>query len=297
MSKEKTDLNDDQTPLLRTQGDVWKYLHSLSGVPEEKLDLFETALALSSLFTPGISIDKYRQHLKKMAETVKEWMAVMCEEGVPDNAETRADVLSKVMFQEFGYQGDSQDYDNLENANLIRVIDRRKGLPVSLGILYLKMADLLGWDMQGLSFPGHFIVSLTQEADRLILDPFRLGQKLGAPELRQILKAVIGEYAELSADYYQPVGNREILIRLENNIKTRLIEQEEYHKAIEVVDAMLAFAPEEYRLYLDSGVLRAKTEQLPEAISALETYSSLTPYPEEQYEADKLIQQILYEMD
>src|SRR3546814_19245031 len=86
----------------------------------------------------------------------------------------------------------------------MRVIDRRKGLPVALGILYMHAARAQGWPAVGLNFPGHFLLRLERHGERAILDPFNEGRVHGATELLDLLKAMQGQDAELGPEHYQP---------------------------------------------------------------------------------------------
>src|SRR5690606_17884405 len=147
--------------------------------------------------------------------------------------------LNKTIYEEFGFSGNQEDYDNLNNANLLTVIDTRKGLPISIGILYIYLAHLMGWHVEGLNFLGHFVVRFEENGQRILLDPFNGGKVLEAADLRHFLKVMAGGTAELSSTFYDSLSNRETLLRLQNNIKVRLIRNEEYEKAAQVVDAML----------------------------------------------------------
>src|SRR5258708_36332460 len=114
----------------------------------------------------------------------------------------------------------------------MRVIDRRKGLPVALGILYIHAARAQGWDMAGLAFPGHFLVRLQDAGTRLILDPFHGGKPREAAELRDLLKAITGNEAGLTPAHYAPVSDRDGLLRLQNNPKPRLIDSRQLGEAM-----------------------------------------------------------------
>ena len=83
--------------------------------------------------------------------------------------------LKSVLVSEYGYSGDTVSYDSLQNANLIQVIDRRKGLPITLGIIYIHAARAQGWDIDGLNFPGHFLLRIEDGVKRTIFDPFNGG--------------------------------------------------------------------------------------------------------------------------
>lgn len=259
---------------------------------DDEIDLVEGAFALALQDQPGVSLDRYRNHVEKLCRSIAEEHAKRVAGGGKDGLDLRIEVLNKIIHDDLGYRGDSENYDDLQNANLLRVIDRRRGLPVALSLLYLHAATQQGWVADGLSFPGHFIIRLECDGERRIIDPFHGGRVLEAPDLRTILKRTVGDKAELSHLYYTPVPRREILLRLENNLKTRLIANEDYAHAARIVDAMRALAPAEYRLYLDAGVLQAKLGNYKAAVDALEVYVSKAPDARDRHDAAQLLGQI-----
>lgn len=288
----------DETPaLFQTSGEALEYLRQVGRMDDGNIDLAEAVLALGLIFLPGLSVDRYRQHLVKLAEHVREEYQSRLRMEEEDTLYLRVQVLRKIIHEAHGYQGDEKNYDDIQNANFIRVIERRKGLPVSLGILYIILARKMDWICDGLSFPGHFLIRMEKDSERLILDPFKQGREMNAAELRQLLKSIVGKNAELSHSYYNAVSNRDILVRLENNLKKRLIEGEDYDQAIQVADAIGAFSPDEYRIYLDKGVLHAKLGQGAQAVAALETYIAKTPNAKEKQQGLDLLQQIKSSLD
>ncbi len=267
-------------------------LKDIGARQDESIDLARTALYLAALEQPGLSLDRYETHLNRMAEEVRERHQALLNAGAEDNAETRLAALKHIMADKYDYNGDSETYDDLQNASLIRVIDRRKGMPIALGILYIQIGRALGWPIYGLNVPGHFVCRIDHDSTRLIFDPFNKCGVLSAPDLRKFVKQSLGQNAELSSTYYEPAGNRTILLRLQNNIKLRRIEVEDYEGALHVVEAMRAIDPQEYRLLLDAGVLYARTNRLQNAIESLEDYISKAPGDRDRQEAAMLLRQI-----
>jgi regulator of sirC expression with transglutaminase-like and TPR domain len=281
----------------QTPDEAFQYLRHLGSTADKDIDLAEGALALGLIFLPGLGIDRYRQHLRKLSEQVAEEFQAQIAKKEKDTLALRVEVLRKVIHETNGYHGDEKTYDDIQNANFIRVIERRLGLPVSLGIIYIILARRAGWNCEGLNFPAHFIIRMEKDSERIIIDPFKEGQEMNAALLRQLLKSIVGKNAELSHNFYDIVSNREILLRLENNLKKRLIDGEDYAQAIIAAEAIEAFSPQEYRTYLDKGVLYAKLGQSSEAITALEAYIEKTPHAKEKQQALQLLQQIKAESD
>lgn len=262
------------------------------GKEDSELNLFTTALAFAAPSHEGISVDKYFSHAAKMAKDVKERHRMLVDAGAADDVATQLAALKHILHDREGYDGDTENYDDLQNADLMRVIDRRKGLPISLCILYINTGRTIGWQVDGLNFPGHFLARIEYQGQRLIFDPFDGCQVMEAPQLRQLLKKVRGPNAELSADFYKPCSNRDTLIRLENNVKLRLIDAEDYAAAIKVIEMMRLVDPNEYRLLLDAGVMYAKTGQGKAASDVLEKYITLTPNPQDRRDAEAILRTI-----
>ena len=240
------------------------YLKSLAPLGEAPWPIGEAALALAALDRPQVGLARYREHLQSLASDVAA-SAV----GIEATAD-RAAVLSSVISGAYGYRGDSLTYDDLQNANLMRVIDRRKGLPVALGILYLHAARAQGWEMTGLAFPGHFLLRLEGAGGPAILDPFHEGTVKSAAELRTLLKSVAGSERELAAADYAAVADREVLLRLQNNMKLRLLEAGRAEAALAVIESMLAMAPDRAELWREQGTVSASLGNLGAAIRSLE---------------------------
>jgi regulator of sirC expression with transglutaminase-like and TPR domain len=274
-----------------TPDEAFQYIRYAGMQKDAEMDLGETALALALLFLPGVNPDRYRHHLRRMCTQLEETYAQL-RKGGEETLALRVEAIRRVVHGLNEYKGDQEHYDDLQNANLIRVIERRRGLPIAIGILYIVIARAAKWQIDGLAFPGHFLVRLDMDGARVILDPFRDGQEMNAAELRQLLKSIAGEKAELSHHFYNPAGTRDVLLRLENNLKKRLIDNADYAQAIVVAEAMEALAPDEYRIFFDKGVLYAKLGQKAQAIQAIEQYIVRAPDARDRQQAQGLLQQI-----
>ncbi len=275
-----------------TAFDPEQWLIDCAKLSDDQIDLARTALALAAMAQPGVSLDRFFNHLKKLSETAKEKHDELLQAGAKDDAETILASLKRSVVEENGYAGDVDTYDDLQNASLIRVIDRRKGLPVTLAILYIHIGCSNGWDVAGLDFPGHFLCRVEKDGRRVIFDPFYDCRILEAPDLRALVKKIKGPGAELSSSWFEPAPNMDILIRLENNIKYRQIEIEDYAGALRTVETMRLMAPDEFRLLLDAGVLYARTDQTMVAIRMLEEYIKKSPRESDRHDASMLLREL-----
>ncbi len=271
---------------MSTREEALAALARVAAQDDDAIDLAGTALALAALDRPRVSLDRYRDHLVELGASVRG--------AVPDDATLDESVaaLNTAMVERYNYQGDTQNYDDLQNANLMRVIDRKRGLPVSLSILYLHAGRAQGWAMAGVNFPGHFLVRLDRGAGRAILDPFHGGRTLGTGELRALLKSVAGQDAELTPAHYAPLGNRDILLRLQNNIKLRQIQAGQIEAAVATLESMLAFAPAKAELWRETGLLHARLGQVRAALGALERFTALETGHDERFRIAALMQEL-----
>ena len=180
--------------------------------------------------------------------------------------------LGEVIASAYGYRGDSETYDDLQNADLVRVIERRKGLPVALSILYLHVARAQGWDAEGLAFPGHFLIRVEIDGARHVLDPFNDGAGARRAGAAQPAARVLGPEAELRPEHFDPVPDRDVLLRLENNVRLRLAKREDWAAAARSLDRMLAIAPDRPELLFEAGQINARLDKRRAAIAAFERF-------------------------
>ena len=263
-----------------------RFLRELGASTSPLLPIGEAALALASFDRPRVGLARYSRHLATLASDVGR------RAGPDPDLAARAAALNEIILLKHGYSGDELTYDDLQNANLMRVIDRRQGLPVALGILYLDAARAQGWDAVGLGFPGHFLIRISERGDRLILDPFHGGRILDAVALREVLKAIAGPAVELSPDHYVPVADREVLLRLQNNLKSRLIQAERYEEAVRVIETMRMLAPDFAELAREAGLLHAQLGNMRAAMRSIEEFIARVPEGAARHEAAVVLQQL-----
>jgi regulator of sirC expression with transglutaminase-like and TPR domain len=263
-----------------------RYLRELGASESRVFPIAEAALALASFGRPRVDLARYHEHLQLVARDVG---------AHPDAAgdlAARARALNEIILLKYGYSGDQLTYDDLQNANLIRVIDRRKGLPVALGILYIHAARAQGWEMAGLGFPGHFLVRLSEGPERVIIDPFHNGQICGAAELRDLLKATTGHDSELLPEHYAAASDRDVLLRLQNNLKARLLQAQQLEQALTVIETMLMLAPDLAELWHEAGMLHRHLGNMRAAAAALEQFVVRAPDGMARHQAAAVLQQL-----
>lgn len=219
-------------------------LHAVGESADDKIELAETALCLAALDHKNADLAPYREHLDRMASDARANMAIL-KPGMSE-AVAAARTLADTIGARHGYVGDNATFDDPQNADLMRVIDRRRGLPVSLGILYLDLAHRLGVQARGLNTPGHFLMSLGDGDHQKVLDPFNGGVMLDTDELRPWPPSVESDSSE-----YGPVGRRDVLLRLLNNIRSRAHAAKDTLRVLTIAERMVIIAPQNGDLWLD----------------------------------------------
>ncbi len=253
----------------------------------DDIDLARTALLLAALDRPRVRLDRYHHHLDTLVAAIGE------EADIAGDIDRRCTALRNVLVEQYGYQGDTDTYDDPQNANLMRVIDRRKGLPVALGILYLHIAGARGWPAEGLNFPGHFLIRIDGHNGRRVLDPFEGGRTVEVGALRELLKQATGNPdAELAPDHYAPLADRDILLRLQNNLRIRAMRAEDIGRTAEVLESMVLLTPHRADLWRDLGLLHGHQGHHQAALAALQCYRDTAETERQRYEARALLSEL-----
>lgn len=257
----------------------------------DALAIGEATIYLSSITRPGISSEKYLSHFKAVSDDVKQRFRSLTEASAEDDLQTRLAALKHVLSDKYGYVLAAKELEVVQRCDMTCVIDSGAGEDILLVILYIIAARSQGWEAQGIDFPGRFLCVLSNGGQRLIFDPSQSCKIMQAPDLRVILKSV-DSTLEMSATYYDSVEDKDVLITLQNRIKNRQIEIEDYEGAVKSVEAMRLIDPKEYRLLLEAGVLYMRTDQHGKARPALEKYIKLAPATRDRQEALAIMQHL-----
>jgi regulator of sirC expression with transglutaminase-like and TPR domain len=250
-------------------------LEAAGRLPDAELDIASVALQLARVDAPSANWRGATEHLSDIARAAVEGASADAEADA-GNLARRCAILAELVHGRFGYAGDSDTYEDMANANLLRVIERRRGLPVALGILWLHAADAAGWEAHGVDFPGHFLVALSGRG-QVVVDVFGGGRPLDARDLRGLLKQFAGETAELGRDSLAPMSRRAVLLRLQNNIKVRRLREGDLGGAVACTGDMLRIAPDAAPLWREAGLMHQRLGHVQAAIASLERFLALAP--------------------
>jgi regulator of sirC expression with transglutaminase-like and TPR domain len=248
-------------------------LEQIGLLEDEEIELDLAALVLSELDHEGIDLTPYLDLLDAIEDRLME-----AGESALSVAK-QAEALSLVLHGEFGFTGDAQSYDAPLNADFIRVLDRRKGLPVSLSILYASAARRLGWKAYPLNMPGHVLLRVGDEPF-VVTDPFHGGMPVGERELELLVRQFLGADAELRPEFLAPVANRTTLVRLLMNQASRAEQGGDPVRALTMYTRMTLVAPEAPDGWWESARLQLQLQDVDAARHSLSAMLEITRDPD-----------------
>ena len=248
-------------------------LDAIGMLPDVEIDIADAALAFARIDAPDADWQAAREALSALARD----SAALARMIKATELSVRAEALVGLLVGRHGYRGDAETYDDLANANLIRVVERRKGLPVALGIIWLHATRAAGWSAHGVDFPAHFLVALQGKGTQLVVDVFDGGTPLDARDLRALLKRIEGERAELRPGLLPPMSTRAVLLRLQNNIKARRLDAGDLRGALVSAEDMLRIAPDHAGLWREAGLIHQRLGHITAALRCFEHFLTIVP--------------------
>jgi regulator of sirC expression with transglutaminase-like and TPR domain len=244
-----------------------------------KIELASACLQIAEDAYPGLDVDGYVGEIERFAKRLRARLA-------PDAAaEDRVIALNEFLFDDLGFSGNMDDYYDPRNSYLNEVLDRRTGIPITLAVLYMEIGRRIELPLEGVSFPGHFLVRLPLRGGTLVLDPFSGGVPQSEGELRERLKRVIPRdaaggvpVAELPLDQFlEPASKRQILARVLRNLKGVYREKDKPERLLEVLNRMIIVAPESAAELRDRGLVYRRLECWRPALKDLADYLEREP--------------------
>jgi regulator of sirC expression with transglutaminase-like and TPR domain len=179
------------------------------------------------------------------------------------------------LFGAEGLRGNGDDYYDPRNSFLDQVLERRLGIPISLAVAAIEVGRRLGLEVEGVPFPGHFLVRVRDGARAALLDPFRGGVELADADLLARLAAVTGRIGSLGPAELGRASKRQILLRMLHNLKAIYIRSDQLQDALAIEQRLIALQPEDWVERRDRGLLLARLGFAAEAAADLEAYLAL----------------------
>lgn len=255
------------------------------------LDTGETQLATGALLIAQseyceLNIESYLHQLDKMAEVVRERI-----QGVALPEQHIAE-LNRYLFEEKGFTGNTDNYYALGNNFLNFVIDKKTGIPITLGVVYIEVGRRAGLPLVGVNFPGHFLVKYQSEHLDILLDVFENGAFMTEDTLRAKLQANFDEVVLLEPNMLAEATDKEILARILRNLTRAYTLLENYDKALTATERITWLLPNVAADYRLLGYLYYKNHAYSEGITAFEKYLQLAETPLDATAVERNIQHL-----
>jgi len=255
-----------------------RFARLLSGA-EERFDLAEACLMIAEDAYPGLDIERYLGDIERMG--------VRLRARLPESAdaEQRVIALNQFLFDDLGYAANAGDYYDPRNSYLNEVLERRTGIPITLAVIYMEVGRRIGLPLEGVSFPGHFLVRLKLRGGTLVLDPFSGGEPKSEDELRELLRRVVagtGRSRDAANElplgqFLEPAGRRQIVARVLRNLKGIHRQSQDQQALLEVMNRLIVAAPEAHVELRDRGLLYQQLEAFRAALQDLAAYLEREP--------------------
>jgi regulator of sirC expression with transglutaminase-like and TPR domain len=248
--------------------------------PDEEINLAEAALLIASEEYPDLDVEAYLARLDAMGATLKRRL--------------RADIspadtivaLNRFLFDEHGFTGNDADYYDPRHSFLNEVLDRKRGIPITIALVYIEISRRIGLPVQGVSFPAHFLVKCRLREGTVVLDPYSKGISLSLDDLKQRIKS-LRDGVELPqstiAEMLAAASNKDILVRMLRNLQGIYSHHKQWLKALAATDRMITVMPDLPDAYRDRGMIYLSLECFRAALFDLQAYTKMLPEATDAY--------------
>jgi regulator of sirC expression with transglutaminase-like and TPR domain len=234
------------------------------------------ALAIAGVEYPALDAAPYLLRLERMGEAAAG--RLKRHDGAP--ATVLIATLNAYLYEELGFSGNREHYDDPRNSFLNEVLDRRLGIPISLAAVYLEIGRRAGLRLEGVNFPGHFLVRAPAgpgDMEDIIVDPFHAGALLSEVDCRHLLRQHVGEEAAFEHGLLATATRQHIVVRMLVNLKRLYVRMRSFPQARAIADLLLAVDPSALAELRDRGLLAYHMEDFAAALKDLEAYLRLMP--------------------
>jgi len=244
----------------------------LEAIHRSPLEVLWAALCFArEIAYPELDVEDYRYQIDKLCLSARAQLSPFL------STAEQAEALSDFLFTQQRFRGNSAAYQDPRNSYLNEVMERRLGIPISLSVIYIAIAQELGLPAYGVGLPGHFIVGIPENGDEIYLDPFHGGARLFQADCAQLVREATGFSGAFQPEWLKPVSPVVILTRMLNNLRNIYLHQEDWTHALAVVERLRLLQPDLPDLLRDLGVIHERQGSLRLAIQYYEQYMAQAP--------------------
>jgi regulator of sirC expression with transglutaminase-like and TPR domain len=246
---------------------------ALAGLDDDQIPLLGSALLIAHDEYPDLDAAACDAMVEAHVASLRPEVTAI------DGAPLKMQAINHRLFNELGYAGNHDEYYDPRNSYLNEVLARRLGNPISLAVVQMEVAHRLGVPLDGVSFPGHFLVRLPVDDGVLVMDPFNRGRPLNAEELRQRARPHFGEDVpdEALLQILDPAPPRAILVRMLRNLHALYAENGDWPRAVRCADRILRLLPDNADAMRDRGLGYAELGHVAGAARDLARYLQASP--------------------
>ena len=255
--------------------DPYKEFRQAVDRTEADIDLGKAALTIATSDYPDLDINAYLSRIDGLAT------AVAARLGAEAGVYRSIAALNFVLFEQQAFRGNREHYFDPRNSFLNEVLDRKTGIPISLSILYIEVAHRIGLSLQGVGFPGHFLVKYPGDNEEIVVDPFNRGEILSQQNLETMLYRLYGGKIVFEPHLLETISKKQILRRMLNNLKIIYLRQNDLIKGLSIVDRLMVLHPGAGEDLRDRGLIYLQLECFKQALEDLESYLRLAPHAED----------------
>lgn len=239
--------------------------------PGGPFDLAEAAFLVAAEEYPNLDVEHSLERIRLIAAEGARGVYEL------PNPFARLDGIATYLFQELGFRGNEDEYNDPRNSFLNEVLDRRLGIPLTLAVLLMEVARAAGFEARGVGLPGHFISRLTYEGRTILVDPYHGGRVITEEDCLDLVKRTTGRPSLYRRELLQGVDERGTLARMLLNLKHLYLKSEDYGRALSMVERLLLIAPNDSSEIRDRGFLNAHLGRPGAAVADLECYLTIAP--------------------
>jgi regulator of sirC expression with transglutaminase-like and TPR domain len=247
----------------------------IAALGEEAFSLDRAALTIAVEEYPHLDIQEYLRRLDTLAARAE----VLA--GIDRKAINIIESINEVLFVQEGLRGNSDDYYDPRNSYLNDVMDRRLGIPISLSVIYMELARRMDFSVEGVGFPGHFLVKHVAEDRDMVIDPYNLGRILTPADCQELLDKIYEGGVSMNESMLRAMEKRTIITRMLYNLKSIHIQKERYTKALSAIEKILMLNPGASSEIRDRGLMYMQTGLFAKALADLESYLKRAIAPED----------------
>lgn len=260
-------------------------------------DLAAPAFLIARLEYPHVDPEPYLDRIDEMGDAASHRVA-RDSGGHDAPLPARVDALNRYLFNELGFFGNRERYDDPRNSCLNEVLDKRTGIPITMALVYIEVARRAGIRTEGVNFPGHFLVRAMQDLhtddpdEGLIVDPFHAGAILDEGDCRALLQRHLGDEAAFEPSLLARATRRQVMVRMLLNLKRLYVRMRSFPQARQVADILLTLQPSSLAELRDRGLLAYHMNDVFHALKDLEQYLKIARLAEQDEEQRKETEQV-----